>query len=218
MAIADLAHEFCVNNTQAAGTMNTRRSRLPAPRGSASSPPIDIDELCDAFDEGQDVRSARRGRRRKQDVSIRRTAVGKGIFACRRIRRDEIVGEIEGDIVEDVGYGSNYCFKLGERHRLEPEPPFRYVNHCCDPNCEFDWIEVAEDSGSSAKRRAFIIALKDIQRGEQLTIDYNWSASAAIPCRCNSPKCRGWIVDEDQLEELIETSSTADQEDFQVRG
>jgi hypothetical protein len=92
---------------------------------------------------------------------------------------------------------------VGDQHRLEPAPPFRYVNHGCDPNCEFDWFKIAEP-GSAVKRRAFLIALRDIRRGEQLTIDYNWSASAAIPCRCNSPECRGWIVDEDQLGELID--------------
>ena len=114
-------------------------------------------------------------------------------------------------LIEDIDYGSDYCFRLGDQCRLEPIPPFRYVNHSCDPNCEFDWLEVAEHGDSSLRKRAFLIALRDIRRGEQLTIDYKWSASAAIPCRCKSPKCRGWIVDKAQLGELIDTNSAANQ-------
>jgi hypothetical protein len=154
----------------------------------------------------QKGRSCRpRQRRSKHPVSIGRTAVGKGIFALKDIPEGTIVGEIEGALIDDVEYGSDYCFAIGEGHRLEPGPPFRFVNHCCDPNCEFDWFEVTEPGDKTVRKRAFLIAVKDIRRGDHLTIDYNWSASAAIPCRCSSPNCRGWIVDEEQLEELLDS-------------
>jgi hypothetical protein len=188
--------------------MNIRRITSTDSRQSAISPPTGTDLLFNDSQEYRQSRAARRGRRPKHIVSIGRTTVGKGIFARKNIRQDEIVGEIEGVLIADASYGSDYCFKLGEQYRLEPEPPFRYVNHSCDPNCEFDWLEVAKHGGLSVTRRAFLIALKDIRRGEQLTIDYNWSASATMLCRCNSPNCRGWIVDEDQLEEVIKTTSS----------
>jgi len=38
-----------------------------------------------------------------------------------------------------------------------------FVNHCCDPNCETDEL----------RRRIWIIALRDIEAGEELTYDYN---------------------------------------------
>jgi uncharacterized protein len=158
-------------------------------------------------------REARRSRpaaalpRGRDSVSIGRTAVGRGVFARRRYREEEAIGEITGEVIEDAQYGSDYCYDIGERLRLEPALPFRYVNHSCDPNCEFDWFDVTENGEPSPRRRLFLFALRDIRPGEELTIDYNWSAAAAIPCRCHSPNCRGWIVNEDQLERVTGLST-----------
>jgi len=88
---------------------------------------------------------------------------------------------------------------IGDGRVLEPEPPFRFVNHSCEPNCEFDWFDLVPEGGSQAVRRVYLIALREIKPGEELTIDYNWSAEGAIACRCGAPTCRGWIVDPDQL-------------------
>lgn len=51
----------------------------------------------------------------------------------------------------------------------------------------------------------WVYALRTIRAGEQLTIDYAWSAEAAIRCHCNTENCRGWVVDEDQLAQLQTT-------------
>ena len=157
---------------------------------------------CAAALSAEEPETARRRRVGAQSVSVERTAVGKGIFARRHFRADDTIGEILGDVVEGAEYGSDYCFRIGDELCLEPSPPFRYVNHCCDPNCEFDWFDVSEPGESQRKRRVFLFALRDIQPGEELTIDYNWSAAAAIPCRCHSPNCRGWIVDLDQVKSI----------------
>ena len=77
-------------------------------------------------------------------VSIQRTAVGEGVFAPPPYRADDTIGEILGDVIESTEYGSDYCFRIGDELCLEPSPPFRYVNHCCDPNCEFDWFDVSD--------------------------------------------------------------------------
>jgi len=39
-----------------------------------------------------------------------------------------------------------------------------------------------------------LIALRNIFAGEQLTIEYNWAATSAIPCECGASNCRGWVV------------------------
>ncbi|MEZ6111582.1 MAG: SET domain-containing protein-lysine N-methyltransferase [Pirellulaceae bacterium] len=136
-----------------------------------------------------------------RSVLVARTPVGKGVFARRRYAATAIIGEIEGTYF-DPSYGSDYCMTVSGDRRLEPSPPFRYVNHSCDPNCEFDWFQVRE--GAASRERVFLIALRDIRPGEELTIDYNWPAAGAIPCRCQSTNCRGWIVDPAQLDELLE--------------
>jgi len=45
---------------------------------------------------------------------------------------------------------------------------------------------------------------RDIMPGEELTIDYAWPADRAMKCLCGAKKCRGWIVDPAELEELEE--------------
>jgi hypothetical protein len=47
--------------------------------------------------------------------------------------------------------------------------------------------------------------LRPIATGEELTIDYCWPASSAIPCACPTSKCRGWIVNHEELERPLAT-------------
>ena len=145
-------------------------------------------------------------------VRVGRTPVGKGLFAKKRFQASNIIGEIEGELIDDPNYGSNYCLDIEDGRMLEPQPPFRYVNHSCEPNCYFDIFDVALDGTSPLTRRVFLIASREIKPGEELTIDYNWPSDAAIPCRCRAPSCRGWIVSEDQLEALT-TSRVPDAPD-----
>jgi hypothetical protein len=134
-------------------------------------------------------------------VDVRPARFGLGVFARRAIVEDEIIGEVTGTIIHKVGYGSEYCIDLDPGRVLEPDGPFRYVNHSCDPNCEiFSWDEV---DGDITPDRIWLTALRVVQPGEELTIDYAWEAEAAIPCGCGSENCRGWIVDEMELEEVL---------------
>ena len=55
-----------------------------------------------------------------------------------------------------------------------------------------------------AKFNLYLIALRDIQIDEQLTIEYNWTADCAIQCDCRSENCVGWIVCDEELDEVIE--------------
>jgi SET domain-containing protein len=55
-------------------------------------------------------------------------------------------------------------------------------------------VEAENEAGASIQ----LVALRDIRPDEQLTIDYAWPADSAIPCGCDSPNCRGWVVDADE--------------------
>ena len=145
-----------------------------------------------------------RGRKRGKAVRVARTSVGKGVFAQRTYRGGDIIGEIDGEVIDDVEYGSDYCMNMGDNRRLEPAPPFRYVNHSCEPNCRFDFFDVRDDSKPpSARRRVFLLAKYEIRPGEQFTIDYGWSWQGAIRCRCGAPTRRGWIVSVADLPQLL---------------
>lgn len=138
-------------------------------------------------------------------VEIRDTHIGKGLFAVRSYPAKAIIGQIQGELVHGKDYGSNYAFEFTEGVMLEPGEPFRYVNHSCEPNCEFDMIDTPETSENVAsKGRLYLIALRAIEAGEQFTIDYNWTANYAMRCECGAVQCRGWVVAEEELSKLID--------------
>jgi hypothetical protein len=144
-----------------------------------------------------------RMKRASRAVRIGATPYGKGVFAKRRFKRREVIGEIQGAVIDDPNYGSNYCMDFDGRRVLEPSGFFRYVNHSCEPNCELVSDIAWDEDACVATHRMYLTALADIPSGEQLTIDYAWPAAYAIRCQCSSPTCRGWIVDPNELEEVL---------------
>lgn len=67
-----------------------------------------------------------------------------------------------------------------------------FVNHACNPNCETDQID---DS-------IWILALRDIKRGEELTYDYNLfdgDPGEVAPCYCGLKGCRGTMFSKDEI-------------------
>jgi SET domain-containing protein len=67
--------------------------------------------------------------------------------------------------------------------------PARWLNHSCAPNCEADL-----DAG-----RIWIVALRDLTPGEELTFKYGYDLTdyRDFPCRCGAPACVGFIVVEE---------------------
>jgi hypothetical protein len=148
---------------------------------------------------GESRKGPRDRPRQRNRVRTGRTRVGKGVFAQRWYRTGQIIGEIRGVVIHDQSYSSEHCMDLGDGGCLEPDPPFRYLNHSCEPNCSFRWHDLRDDRQPRPRRRVFLYASQVIRPGEELTIDYAWPAAAAIPCRCGTPSCRGWIVAKDEL-------------------
>ena len=131
---------------------------------------------------------------------------GLGVFADAPVKRGRAVGRVLGDL-KPVDFRSCYCVEFAGAV-LEPNEPYRFLNHSCDPNCEFiEWeIEdqfesvLGEAPKSQKTFELWLHALRDVQKGEELTIDYGWSWQFAIPCKCGSPLCRGWICRLDELD------------------
>ncbi|MBI1345215.1 SET domain-containing protein-lysine N-methyltransferase [bacterium] len=135
-------------------------------------------------------------------VRVGKVAFGRGVFARTNIPAQTIVGEVEGRVILDAEYASAYCIDLGHEMSLEPRAPFRYLNHCCTPNCQLVMTEVEHEDGSPAPSEIHLETLTAIPEGAELTIDYAWSADGAIPCLCGSTSCRGWVVAEEELAKL----------------
>jgi hypothetical protein len=135
-------------------------------------------------------------------VCVRPSTHGLGVFTCRHFRRREKIGRLHGDVIHDPAYGSRYAVDLGQDRRLEPAEPFRFLNHSCQPNCEL--LDLTRPDAGRNEHALYVKALRPIAAGEELTIDYAWSAEAAIVCGCRAAQCRGWIVAADQLPRVLE--------------
>lgn len=85
-----------------------------------------------------------------------------------------------------------YIFHLDDEYDLDglvPWNPARFLNHSCAPNCE----AVLEGG------RIWIVALRDIRAGEELTFNYGYDLVdyQDYPCHCGAPNCVGYMVAEE---------------------
>ncbi len=135
-------------------------------------------------------------------IKLGDTPYGLGVFASKKIKGGMPVGKIEGEFHPDKKYDSEYCMSFNDG-ALEPEEPYRFVNHSCEPNCELVELVVADQNSGKVFHELWIYALTDIKRGEQLTLDYAWPYTDAIECQCGSPNCRGWIVAADEVAKVV---------------
>jgi hypothetical protein len=142
-------------------------------------------------------------------VRVGQTHVGSGVFARRRLKAEIVIGEILGQHLDDHPEDSSYVMELPSCKLLEPAPPLRFLNHSCDPNCEIFYWEA--DEGEVQEDRLWLQTIRPIEQGEELLIDYAWPADAAIPCRCGTDTCRGWICDPAELH-LVEGRSQGSQQ------
>ncbi|HEY1066892.1 MAG TPA: SET domain-containing protein [Pirellulales bacterium] len=140
--------------------------------------------------------------REHKGVEVRKCVTGSGVFALRRYRAGELVGRVLGKMHDDPDYASEYCIDMGENLSLEPHAPFRFLNHCCAPNCQL--YSVDHPTGKPSLAKVIVETLAVIQPGEQLTIDYGWTADAAIPCLCGHAQCRGWVCALEEMPKLAQ--------------
>ena len=121
---------------------------------------------------------------------------GKAVFAREPIEPRELVAIWSGRVVsadELDGLPAEirrHTVQVEEALYLaslaSDEPP-DYLNHACDPNAGLD--------GQIA-----IVAMRAIQPGEEVTIDYamcDGSPYDEFDCACGSPRCRGRVTGSD---------------------
>jgi SET domain-containing protein len=146
--------------------------------------------------------------RRPPLFEVRHSTVhGFGVFAARRIRKGTTVIEYLGDRVshsqadaryEDKDPNNNHTFLFTVDAKTVIDAGVngneaRYINHGCDPNCE----------STAVNKRIFIVAIRTIQRGEELAYDYQIqrdiddapNVDAVYACRCGALNCRGSMLE-----------------------
>jgi hypothetical protein len=134
-------------------------------------------------------------------ITFRRSRIhGTGGFARRAIpagtKLIQYVGEkiTKAESLRRCEAENPYIFTLDDQYDLDGSVewnPARFLNHSCAPNCE---TELDEEAGE-----VWILALRDLQPGEELTFNYGYDLSEYRdhPCRCGAPNCVGYIVAEE---------------------
>jgi SET domain-containing protein len=131
---------------------------------------------------------------------------GRGVFAARDLKKGTRIIEYVGRRLSHEaadrlglqrearakrsGRAMTYLFELNSRWCLDgliPGNPARFINHSCSPNCE---------AVISSHHRIWVLALRAIRAGEELTYDYGFDLEnyEDHPCRCGSDPCVGYIV------------------------
>jgi hypothetical protein len=113
---------------------------------------------------------------------------GHGLFTRRAFKKGDDVCNITGTIREFVvrtredHFRYPNWYQLDENLWCDPDYPFDYINHSCDPNC----LVVGQS----------VIARRDIQPEDELTIDYSQAEATEnweMECNCHNSNCRGVI-------------------------
>ena len=136
--------------------------------------------------------------RSKARIQIGQAKYGSGLFAARDFALHSRLGRIRGKLLLDTEtFDERYAIGISAGMVLDPHVPFRFLNHSCEPCCALFYEEFQGRPGVA------VYALRDIVVGEELTIDYGWSAKHAIPCGCGTTNCRGYIVSATDLKKVI---------------
>ncbi len=135
---------------------------------------------------------------------------GKGLFTERSFSKDDMVLKIEGTKLNheeslklDKEQQDN-LLQIGKDLFLDiSKEKTIFINHSCNPNC---YLKAIVNS-------AFLIALRPILKGEELTFDYSLTSTDtpetwSMKCNCHKYQCRKQIsgfefLPQDKKEEVI---------------
>ena len=146
-------------------------------------------------------------RRTKALYFVRKSSIhGRGVFAARKIPKGTRVIEYKGQRVThkevdrryahvDESDNHTFLFEIDDEWVIDAGisgNAARWINHGCKPNCE-----TVEEDG-----RIYVETIRDVQRGEELTYDYNIvleerhtpRLKQIWACLCGARGCRGTIL------------------------
>ena len=118
---------------------------------------------------------------------------GSGSFAIEKITKGEVVASFGGFVIEQQELKNYSADRVARSLQLDeanyllsgPNPePGDMINHSCESNC-------------GAFGTSSVIAMKNIEIGEELTFDYAMTDSSQydeFECFCGKVNCRGKIT------------------------
>ena len=129
---------------------------------------------------------------------------GSGSFAIEKIAKGELVASFGGFVVEQQDLKDYSTDRVARSLQLDqgnyllsgsvPESG-DMINHSCEPNC-------------GAFGTSSVIAMIDIEIGEELTFDYSMTDSSQydeFKCFCGEESCRGKITSKDWQDPFLQS-------------
>src|SRR5438132_5874153 len=111
---------------------------------------------------------------------------GRGLFANKRFKKNQTLFTVEGKVRFD-SYGPDYrigprWFGIDDKTWLSTSRNSYayYLNHSCNPN-------------SGIRDKVIIVAMRDIERGEEITLDYSITEAdpySKMKWKCGNRHCR----------------------------
>jgi len=118
---------------------------------------------------------------------------GQGLFAAEDIQKGSRIIQYIGERISTdesrrrLAEGNAYIFAFNDHYDIDGKTlknKARYINHSCAPNCEAE----------ITKRTIWIVAIRDIKAGEELSYNYGYEAKKYV-CKCGAKNCYGYILD-----------------------
>jgi SET domain-containing protein len=129
---------------------------------------------------------------------------GSGSFALEKITKGEVVASFGGFVVGQKDLKDYSTDRVARSLQLDetiyllsgPAPEAGdMINHSCEPNC-------------GALGTSSVIAIVDIETGEELTFDYAMTDSSQydeFKCFCGKENCRGKITGKDWQDPILQS-------------
>ncbi|MFH1089884.1 MAG: SET domain-containing protein-lysine N-methyltransferase [Candidatus Uhrbacteria bacterium] len=136
-----------------------------------------------------------------ENVYLKKSSIaGRGIFAKRDIKKDELVFNFQGPIIKYPFYPNDFkgphWLNFGDKIWGMPleTNPWRFINHSCQSNVGF-------------RKKNEIVAMRNIKKDEEIFVDYSITEGVAkkwkLKCRCGLKNCRGVIYSIQHLPQTI---------------
>ena len=128
------------------------------------------------------------------NVFVKRSNNGKGLFTKKEFRKEAIIFKVKGILIPESKMFNyplkirNNFFMMDKNNYLYPKgKEGEFINHSCNPNCGI----------KKNKKNLFIFAIKNIKKGNELLIDYSTTIANddawVMKCNCKDKNCRKTI-------------------------